>query len=115
MDARDKTVSFVYYVPNAAPIDFANRHCDGFSNIVTYHGHGREGDAKALANSDIVLSTYHTISHEASDKESPLWQIKWFRIVLDEGKLQITSLRSSADFSPQHTLSAVCQQSSSRL
>lgn len=39
-----------------------------------------------LADSDVVLSTYHTISHEAKDKTSPLWKLKWFRIILDEGK-----------------------------
>jgi len=50
-----------------------------------YHGHGREGNPKSLADSDIVLSTYHTIAHELTDKQSPLWQIRWFRIVLDEG------------------------------
>jgi len=64
-----------------------DRHCVGFTNIKIYHGHGREGNSKFLADSDIVLSTYHTIAHEASDKKSPLWQIKWFRITLDEGTL----------------------------
>ena len=61
------------------------RHCSGFSNVNIYHGLGREGNAEILAESDIVLSTYHTISQESSDKDSPLWQIKWFRIVMDEG------------------------------
>lgn len=62
-------------------------HCTGFSNISIYHGHGREGNAKALADSDIVLSTYHTISHELLDKHSPLWKIRWFRIILDEAHI----------------------------
>jgi SNF2 family DNA or RNA helicase len=39
-----------------------------------------------------VLSTYHTISYESSDKKSPIWQIKWFRVILDEGKSQCVSL-----------------------
>lgn len=58
----------------------------GFSNINIYHSHGREGTARVLADSDIVLSTYHTISYESADKKSPLWQIRWFRVILDEGK-----------------------------
>jgi SWI/SNF-related matrix-associated actin-dependent regulator of chromatin subfamily A3 len=52
---------------------------------MVYHGQGREGNPGSLADSDIVLSTYHTISHEAKDPTSPMWKIKWFRIILDEG------------------------------
>jgi SWI/SNF-related matrix-associated actin-dependent regulator of chromatin subfamily A3 len=63
----------------------ANRHCDGSLNMNVYHGRGREIDRRELANSDIVLSTYHTIAAEALDINSPLYQIKWFRVVLDEG------------------------------
>jgi hypothetical protein len=43
-------------------------------------------DSSALADSDIVLSTYHTVAAEVLDLTSPLNQITWFRIVLDEGK-----------------------------
>lgn len=62
-----------------------NSNCTGFPNTVVYHGHGRQGNPEALANSDIVLSTYHTIAAESLDETSPLWKINWYRIVLDEG------------------------------
>ena len=39
----------------------------------------------ALADSDIVLSTYHTVAAEATDAESALFRINWFRFILDEG------------------------------
>jgi SNF2 family DNA or RNA helicase len=44
-----------------------------------------------------VLSTYHTISHEFGDNASPLWQIKWFGIVMDEGKPQALKLEPIID------------------
>ncbi len=55
-------------------------------NVVKYHGQGRESNPVALADTDIVLSTYHTIAAEALDHSSPVYKIEWFRIVLDEGK-----------------------------
>jgi SWI/SNF-related matrix-associated actin-dependent regulator of chromatin subfamily A3 len=76
----------LFYAP-LKPIksDVTNRHCDGSLNVNVYHGRGRETDRSVLADSDIILSTYHTIAAEALDMNSPLYQIKWFRIVLDEG------------------------------
>ena len=40
-----------------------------------------------LANSDIVLTTYHTLAAEFSAKKSPIHNITWFRIVLDEAHI----------------------------
>ena len=42
-------------------------------------------DVKAIANADVVLSTYHTLAGESAKTTSPLFKIHWFRIVLDEG------------------------------
>jgi SNF2 family DNA or RNA helicase len=64
---------------------------------VVYHGQGREGNPSSLVDSDIVLSTYHTISREAKDPTSPVWKIKWFRIILDEGTFSPIISTSSAD------------------
>ena len=61
------------------------RHLDGGLKIIAYHGRGRDIDPVVIADSDIVISTYHTLATEATDTESAIYQIKWFRVVLDEG------------------------------
>ncbi|KAE8449590.1 hypothetical protein EG329_007920 [Mollisiaceae sp. DMI_Dod_QoI] len=60
-------------------------HCDGSLNIYVYHGRTRAVDLSVLANYDMVLTTYHTIAAEAVG--SPLNNINWFRIVLDEAHI----------------------------
>ena len=50
-----------------------------------YHGPKRNATLKELANADIVLTTFETVSSDSVDSET-LRNISWFRIVLDEGK-----------------------------
>ena len=66
----------------------AFRHLDGSLKVAVYHGRGREIDPVLLADSDIVLTTYHTIVADVADttdSESAIFRVKWFRIILDEG------------------------------
>jgi hypothetical protein len=37
-------------------------------------------------NSNVVFTTYHTIAASMDNKESLIFRIEWFRVVLDEGK-----------------------------
>ncbi|KAK0115666.1 hypothetical protein ONS95_000066 [Cadophora gregata] len=78
-------------VPSPLLIDGWQReieaHCDGSLNVNVYHGRGREVSPDALADWDIVLSTYHTIAAEMLDEHSPLYNVTWFRIVLDEAHI----------------------------
>jgi SNF2 family DNA or RNA helicase len=66
----------------------ANRHLDGSLKVMVYHGKHRSRDISEIIDSDIVLTTYPTVTTEAAlsaSKKSLLHRIAWFRIVLDEG------------------------------
>ncbi|KAK6713561.1 hypothetical protein SNK04_004526 [Fusarium graminearum] len=54
-------------------------------NTQIFHGETRAKDKDQLLDSDIVLTTYHTLEKNSHDK-GILGSIKWLRIVLDEGK-----------------------------
>ncbi|PYH29360.1 DEAD/DEAH box helicase [Aspergillus neoniger CBS 115656] len=49
-----------------------------------YHGASRQVHFPTFEDYDIVLTTYGTISTEFTEKESPIFQTTFFRIVLDE-------------------------------
>jgi SWI/SNF-related matrix-associated actin-dependent regulator of chromatin subfamily A3 len=62
------------------------RHLDGTLKLKKYHGHRREVRIAKLADSDIVLTTYHTIAADVAFNKNTLHQIGWYRLVLDEGR-----------------------------
>jgi hypothetical protein len=49
-----------------------------------YHGKRRKNHTQPFFDSDIILTTYHTLAAERKDKRAPMKSIKWFRVVLDE-------------------------------
>ncbi|KAI1629297.1 SNF2 family N-terminal domain-containing protein [Exophiala viscosa] len=53
-------------------------------NYCRYHGRGRRFHRQSILDTDIILTTYHTLAAERKSKKHPLRSIKWFRIVLDE-------------------------------
>lgn len=62
--------------------------------MVKYHGEKRPKTAEELEDPDIVVTTYHTLTAEyliGKGKNSPLYQLGWYRIVLDEGESSIRS------------------------
>lgn len=55
----------------------------GSLKVYIYHG-DRTKDKKQLLKFDIVLTTYSTLSTEFADQNSPITEIEWYRVILDE-------------------------------
>lgn len=58
----------------------------GSLKVYLYHGE-RTREPKELLSYDIVLTTYSTLAAEFSDPESPMKEIEWLRVILDEAHL----------------------------
>jgi SWI/SNF-related matrix-associated actin-dependent regulator of chromatin subfamily A3 len=64
----------------------ASRHLDGTLRTIKYHGQGREAHIPMIGDADIVVTVYNTLAVEFGKKSSPLHEIAWYRVVLDEGE-----------------------------
>ncbi|XP_020774681.2 LOW QUALITY PROTEIN: helicase-like transcription factor [Boleophthalmus pectinirostris] len=53
-------------------------------NVYLYYGSERNRSQKFLSSQDVVITTYNVLSTDFGNK-SPLHQINWLRVVLDEG------------------------------
>ncbi|KAI3679441.1 hypothetical protein L2E82_51352 [Cichorium intybus] len=60
----------------------------GTLSIYVHYGQSRPKDAKILAQSDVVLTTYGVVASEFSSENAEerggLYSVRWFRVVLDE-------------------------------
>lgn len=56
--------------------------------VIKYHSSDRPKDIEQIADSDIVITTYSTLTaeHQIKTKQSLLHSVDWYRVVLDEGR-----------------------------
>ena len=66
-------------------------HLDFQLKAIKYHGQNRGDQTDQIENSDIVITTYNTLSADFRNRCSVLHNISWYRVVLDEGKMIQTS------------------------
>lgn len=95
--------------------DRIHRHLKGGLEVVKYHGPGRPKDLDTISDSDIIVTTYNTLTAEFLVKSKPsiLHRIGWYRVVLDEGKPQPPfSLPKGTPDNLQHISSAAQLQPS---
>lgn len=79
------------------------RHINpGVLDVYIYHGAQKEIEPEALARYDIVITTYSAIRMEffpprgnSQRRKSPIKEIKWFRVVLDEGRISSSRVKQS--------------------
>jgi SWI/SNF-related matrix-associated actin-dependent regulator of chromatin subfamily A3 len=72
-----------YHLGNSAE---TGRHVsENTLKVHKYHGNQKEKNLQALADHDIVLTTYATLAKEYTGGKSILYDIRWYRVVLDEG------------------------------
>ncbi|KAG7457137.1 hypothetical protein MATL_G00243360 [Megalops atlanticus] len=63
-------------------------HADAKLSVYLYYGAERKRESRFLARQDVVLTTYNVLSSDYGNKKSsPLHDVSWLRVVLDEGHI----------------------------
>ncbi|KAL7942560.1 SNF2 family N-terminal domain-containing protein [Trichoderma barbatum] len=92
-DAIKRSRSTLVIVPSALLIynwiNEIKEHLRDGVKVIKYHSSDRPKDIDEIVNSDIVVTTYSTLTAEFQVKSSPslLHCIDWYRVVLDEAHI----------------------------
>ncbi|KAK4442833.1 helicase conserved domain-containing protein [Podospora aff. communis PSN243] len=63
------------------------KRIDKSLTVAKYYGRDRDADLEAYHSSDFVFTTYHTIAYSLNQRNKTIFNIEWFRVVLDEAHL----------------------------
>ena len=65
---------------------FQSQVCDALT-MIKYHGTNRQINVTKLCDTDIVITTYHTLASDFTSSKNLLNDITWYRLVLDEAHI----------------------------
>ncbi|XDG08564.1 hypothetical protein ABKA04_008179 [Annulohypoxylon sp. FPYF3050] len=63
------------------------KHVDESISITKYYGKARNTDIQDYLNHDVVFTTYHTLAYSMNQSNSVIFDISWFRVILDEAHM----------------------------
>ena len=95
---RNQKVRDLYPAHDTGILQTSARHVDHeLLKVHKYHGIRKDIDLDSLVEHDVILTTYATLASGFKKRTSLLQQIRWFRVVLDEGMTSALQVFGSSE------------------